>query len=80
MIFDTRTVLLLRADTRTVRRLLRLTHCGKAAGSVRTKDRLPDTQITLNNNVLNLTADDRRRRIEELQRKVLTYTKPRDES
>jgi hypothetical protein len=44
------------------------------------KDRLPDTQITLNNNVLNLTDDDRRRRIEELQRKVLTNAKPRDES
>ena len=41
---------------------------------------LPDTQITLNNNVLNLTDDDRRRRIEELQRKVLTNAKPRDES
>ena len=33
------------------------------------KDRLPDTQITLNNNVPNLTDDDRRRRIEELQRR-----------
>ena len=44
------------------------------------KDRLPDTQITLNNNVLNLTDDDRRRRIEELQRKVLTNAKPRDKS
>ena len=44
------------------------------------KNRLPDTQITLNNNVLNLTDDDRRRRIEELQRKVLTNAKPGDES
>jgi hypothetical protein len=44
------------------------------------KDRLPDAQITLNNNVLNLADDDRRRRIEELQQKVLTNAKPGDES
>ena len=42
------------------------------------KDR--HTQITLNNNVLNLADDDRRRRIEELQRKVLTNAKPGNKS
>ena len=36
--------------------------------------------ITLNNNVLNLADDDRRRPIEELQQKVFTNAKSGDES
>ena len=41
------------------------------------RDRIVEAQVNITNNMINMTADERTRRIEELQQKVLEHATPK---